>query len=114
MEAGHGIDAYYQDQERTQRELNDPMGFRVRTTIDESSLRQIDDYAWCYSYERERTVLVGDAGWEPWANGRECLWVDNPGDGSGEFEGLRIHTLTAGQLDRLKRDGKWPSDLPVP
>lgn len=106
-----GIDAYYAGQEKTQRELNDPMGFRVRTTIDEASLDQVEDYVWCYSYERERTVLVGDAGWEPWASGRECMWVDDPGDGSGEFEGLRVEMLTDAQVAHLEKEGKWPSDV---
>ncbi|MHC3390507.1 hypothetical protein ACLQ2E_13705 [Streptomyces lavendulocolor] len=110
--AKRGIDTYFEDQERAQRELSDPMGFRVRTMIDESSLEQIDDYAWCYSYVRERTILVGDAGWKPWATGRECMWVDDPGDGSGEFQGLRVHALTAGQVNRLVEEGKWPSDIP--
>ncbi|MFE4958711.1 hypothetical protein ACFRCW_32925 [Streptomyces sp. NPDC056653] len=108
-QASKGLQLFYSGEQSAV----DASGFRVRTSVDQETIEQIDDYVWCFDYTREHTVLADDAGWETLGSGRSCMYVDVPTDGSGEFEGVRVDTLPEAQIERLRHEGKWPDDIGV-
>jgi hypothetical protein len=75
-------------------------------------LQQIDDLYWCFTGSAE-TLTPGDpAGWVAQPPRRGCVYADvdlHPPEGE---DPVRIEVVPKVWKERLKKSGKWPTDIP--